>query len=55
MLNLINEKLGVSKFEAILVAVILLGLALMFKEQITTLLTDILFSELNSSINQLLN
>ena len=55
MLQFINEKLGVNKFETILIAIILLGLVLIFKEQITTLLTDILFSELNNSVNQILN
>lgn len=55
MINLINEYLGVKKFEAILVALILVGLTLVFKENITTLLSNIFETQIDSLVNQLLN
>ena len=55
MINLINEYLGEKKFEAILVALILIGLTLVFKENITTLFNNIFNSQIDSLVNQLLN
>lgn len=55
MLKFINEKLGVNKFEAILVAIILMGLTLLFKEQINMVLKDLLFGDMDNLINQFLN
>lgn len=55
MIRAIKEFMNEKTLEAILVAIILVGLTLVFKEQITTLLTNILFEDFNSSLNQLLN
>ena len=49
MMNFINN-LGTKKVEAILV-----GLVLLFKENITALVSDMLFSDMDSLVNQILN
>ena len=55
MMNFINEYLGAKKFEAILVGIILFGLVLLFKDNVTELVSNMLFSEMDSMINQILN
>lgn len=55
MIQLLNKYLGAKKLEAILVALILVGLTLVFKEQITTIFSNIFDSQVNSLVNQILN
>ena len=55
MMNFINEYLGAKKLEAILVGIILLGLVLLFKDNVVELIKPMLFSEMDSMINQILN
>ena len=52
---MINKYLETKKLEAILVALILVGLTLLFKEQITTIFTNIFDAQVNGLVNQLLN
>ena len=55
MMNFINEYLGAKKLEAILVGIILLGLVLLFKDNVVELIKPMLFSEMDSMINQIVN
>lgn len=50
MFEFLHNTLGTKKIEAILVAIILLGLVLMFKDVMFTVLGDLITNDLNNTL-----
>lgn len=54
MFNFLNKYLGINKAEAMLVALVLVGLTLIFKENLTALIQNLFVNECDSLISEFL-